>query len=105
MKIAPGKRRTPPTQKAGGVYQSVRSDRADVLSFLAFTARSDVEFDELTLFERLVTVARDVGEVNENVVATISRNKAEALFIVEELDCSLHNKPLFLRSDLVSDLC
>lgn len=83
-------RRSPPTQRAGGDHKSVSSDRADVLSFLTFTARSDVEFDELTLFERLETVASDVREVNEYVVTAISRNEAEALFVVEELHCSLH---------------
>src|SRR5690554_164767 len=61
------------------------SDGPDVLGFLALATRSHVELDLLTLFESLVASPLDVGEVNEDVVALLTRDEAVALLVVEEL--------------------
>ena len=67
------------------MISAVRSDRADVLRFLALSAGSDVELDALTLVERLVALALDVREVDEHIVALLPGDEAEALLCVEEL--------------------
>src|SRR5204862_1294701 len=58
------------------------SDEADVLGFVALASGSDVGLDSLTLVEGLVPVALDVGVVDEDVVAILPRDEAEALFRV-----------------------
>ena len=63
-----------------------RSDDPDVLGFLALAAGPDVELDGLALIEGLIAVPLDVGVVDEDVVAALARNEAEALLGVEELD-------------------
>lgn len=68
----PRKRQTPPTTSVGGVREIVRSNYSDVLSFLALTAWSDVEFDGLTFIEALVAFARDIGIVDEYIVTTLT---------------------------------
>jgi hypothetical protein len=62
------------------------SDSADVLRLFALTTGGNVELDALTLFERTVSVALDRGEVNEDVVAALTRDEAETLVGVEPLD-------------------
>jgi hypothetical protein len=64
---------------------TAKSGHTNVLSFLTLAAGRDVELDALALVERLVAAALDVGEVDEHVVAMLSRNEAEALLGVEEL--------------------
>ena len=64
---------------------SLVSERPDVLCFLALTAGSNVELDTLALLQRLVAVTLNVGVVNENVFATLTRNESEALLGIEEL--------------------
>jgi hypothetical protein len=64
---------------------AAKSDHTNVLSFLTLAAGGDVELDALALVERLEAAALDVGEVDEHVVALLSRNEAEALLGVEEL--------------------
>src|SRR3954451_4480933 len=76
----------------------VRSERAGVLGFLALPAGSDVELDALTLVERLVAVALDVREVDENIVALLPGDETEALVSVEELHgacCQVINRFVF----------
>src|SRR5947209_15755181 len=63
----------------------MKSDHSNVLGFLTLAAGGDVELDALTLVQRLVATSLDVGEVNEDIVFALSRDKAEALFVVEEL--------------------
>jgi hypothetical protein len=75
----------PPARRRRLWTCGVVSDHADVLSFLALAAGSDVELDPLTLFERPVTGALDIGEVDEHVVTRLTRDEAVALFGVEEL--------------------
>ena len=70
---------------SGGKPTKLRSDHANVLGFLTLAAGGDVELDALALVKRLVAAALDVGEVDEHVVALLSRNEAEALLGVEEL--------------------
>src|SRR3954451_2637718 len=74
-----------PRPAARRAIGAVRSDRADVLGFLALPTGSDVELDTLTLVERLVAVALDVREVDEHIVALFPGDEAEALLSVEEL--------------------
>ncbi len=67
----------------------VISDHADVLCFLALLTGHRVELNELALFEALVTVALDVGEMYEDVVTLLARDEAESLFCIEKLHCTL----------------
>ncbi len=65
------------------------SDHPNVLSFFALFARSGVELDALALFETLVTITLDAGEVYEDVITLLARDEAESLFRIEKLHCSL----------------
>jgi hypothetical protein len=80
--------------------KAVDSDDSDVLGFFALSAGCDIEFDDLPLIEGLVTVTRDVGVVDEHIVALLTRNEAEALFAVEEFHCSLHSFALHICTTL-----
>src|SRR5665811_1270687 len=62
------------------------SDGADVLGLFTLATGRNVELDALTLFKRTVSVALDRGEVNEDVVAALTRDEAETLVGVEPLD-------------------
>src|SRR3982750_4736588 len=62
------------------------SDGADVLGLFTLATGRNVELDALTLFERTVAVALNRGEVNEDVVAALTRDEAETLVGVEPLD-------------------
>src|SRR5918995_7162365 len=62
-----------------------RSDRADVLCFLALPAWPDVELDALTLLEGAVARRLDRRVVDEHIVAVFALNEAEALLSVEPL--------------------
>jgi MerR family transcriptional regulator, copper efflux regulator len=64
------------------------SDGADVLGLFALAAGSDVELDDLTLAERLVARALNLGVVDEYVVTLLTRDKAETLVDIEELNCT-----------------
>jgi hypothetical protein len=72
------------------------SDDADVLGFLALSARGNVELDGLALVERAVAAALDVGVVHEDIIAIGAGDEAETLLGVEELDgtCSHLNSSL-----------
>jgi hypothetical protein len=61
-------------------------DDPDVLGFLSFATPGDVELDALTLAQGLVTLALDVGEMDEHIVALLRGDEAKALFGVEGLD-------------------
>lgn len=65
------------------------SDCADVLGLFTLAAWGHVELDLLTFVERLVSVTLDVGVVDEHIVATFTRDKAEALLAVKEFYRSL----------------
>src|ERR1700677_4898536 len=65
------------------------SDNANVLGFLALFSGRSVELDELTLFEALVAVALDIGEMDEDVITLLARDEAEALFCIKKFHCSL----------------
>jgi cytochrome c-type biogenesis protein CcmH/NrfF len=65
------------------------SDHSDVLSFFALFAGRSVELDALTLFETLVAVTLDAGEMNEDVITLLARDEAEALFCIKKLHCAL----------------
>jgi hypothetical protein len=58
----------------------LNSDYADVLSFLALLAGYRVELDALALFEVLVALALDVGEMYEDVITLLARDEAESFF-------------------------
>ena len=65
------------------------SDDADVLRFLALAAGSSVELDALAIFEGLVPIGLDRGEVNEHILTRVTRDEAKTLFGVKELDGAL----------------
>jgi len=79
-----------------GICQS-GLDRANVLRFFALLAGSHVELDMLTLFEALIAIALDVGEMHEDVITLLTRDEAESLFCIEELHCSLCHKYSILK--------
>ena len=56
----------------GGVPRIGRSDGSDVLGFVALSALTDVELDLLTFVEGLVALSRDVGVVDEHVLASLA---------------------------------
>jgi hypothetical protein len=66
-------------------------DYADVLCFFAFFARCRVEFDELTFFKALVSIALNAGKVDENVVSLLARDETETFFCVKKLNCALRH--------------
>src|SRR5918997_711139 len=84
-----GRKMDEPPARAGGSTACLQagggSDHSNVLSLVALPARSDVELHGLAFVEGLVTLALDVREVHEHVVAVFTRDEAEALFRVEEL--------------------
>src|ERR1041385_3033371 len=62
-----------------------RSALADVARLQALRPLDDLELDALALGQRLETVPLDRGEVHEHVLATLLRDEAETLGIVEPL--------------------
>src|SRR3954462_3504902 len=56
---------------SGSASALTGSERPDVLCFFALAAGRDVELDGLAFLQRLVTIALDVGVVDEHVVATL----------------------------------
>jgi hypothetical protein len=78
-------RRRPSRRSVELQNEARKSEDADVLSFLAFAAGANVELDAIALVERLVAIALDAGVVDEDVVALLARDEAEALLRVEEL--------------------
>src|SRR5262249_14451330 len=71
-----------------GWFRRGVSDDANLLGFFALSAGRDLELDGVTLVERLVATAFDVGEVDEHVAGPFSRDEAEALLGVEKLHCA-----------------
>jgi len=61
------------------------SDRADVEGFRALAAGADLELDGLTLVEAAVAIARDVGVVDEHVLASLDGDESEPLLAIEKL--------------------
>jgi hypothetical protein len=90
-------RSEPPTVSTARVLDGWSwSDDADVLRLFALPAGSDVELDTLPLIEGLVALALDVGEMDEDVVALLARDEAEALLSIEELHGSCGHFDLLL---------
>ena len=76
------------------------SDHSDVLSLFALFAGRGVELDTLTLFEALVTITLDAGEMYEDVVTLLARDEAESFVCVKKLHCSLcHEYPILDAAD------
>src|SRR6185369_8333514 len=73
-----------------GVLRASKSgDESDLLSLRALLALRDLELDALSVFQRLVAVHLDRGEVDENVLSAVDRDEAIALLAVEPLDGAL----------------
>jgi hypothetical protein len=70
-------------------FTELESDRSDVLGFVALAALADVELDGLVVVEGLVALAHDVRVMDENVIAALARDEAEALLAVEKLYSAL----------------
>src|ERR1700742_2153503 len=64
-------------------------DQADLLRLWALLTLRDLELDALTVFQRLVAVHLDRGEVDEDVLPPVDRDEAIALLAVEPLDGAL----------------
>ena len=61
------------------------SDCANVEGFRALLARTDLILDILTFVEAAVAIARDVGVVDEHVLASLNGDESETLFGIEKL--------------------
>src|SRR5687767_9586866 len=64
-------------------------DRGDVRRLGALGALDDLELHLLTLGQRLVPLHRDRGEVDEDVLATLTLDEAVPLLVREPLDGAL----------------
>src|SRR5690242_14398480 len=64
-------------------------DDANLLGLRALLALRDLEFHALAVFERLVAVHLDRGEVDEHVLPPVDRDEAGALLAVEPLHGAL----------------
>ena len=71
----------------------------DVRGLDALVALHDLELHALTLGQRLVAVHRDRGEVDEDVLATLTLDEAVALLVREPLDGALSQLPPCDASD------
>src|SRR6186713_1402643 len=63
--------------------------RGDVRRLGALGALDDLELHPLTLGQRLVALHRDRGEVDEDVLATLTLDEPVTLFVREPLDGAL----------------
>ena len=91
-----GRKKEPPTYVR--LAAPLRSDHSNVLRFLTFLAGSDIEFDPLTLIQRLEPAALDVREMDKHVIALLTGYEAIALVSVEELHGALCHKYSFLSA-------
>jgi hypothetical protein len=76
-------------------------DGSDVLGFLTLAAGRDVELDPLTVLERLVALSLDLREVDEHVLALVTRDESVTLLGVEELHSALCHSVSFSCFDVV----
>ena len=60
-------------------------DRADVEGFRTLLAGADLEFDGLTLVKAAVAIARDIGVVDEHILASLNGDESEPLLGIEKL--------------------
>ena len=75
------------------------SNDAYVAGLVALAARADLEFDGLAFLKRrFVVSALDIGVVDEDVIAVLSGDEAEALGGVEEFHGSCCQCSSFLAS-------
>src|SRR5215813_4845515 len=78
-------------------------DQADLLRLRALLALRDLKLHALTVFQRLVAVHLDRGEVDEHVLPPVDRDETVALLAVEPLDGALcHGALPLLRSFCVT---
>jgi len=66
-----------------------RLEASDVRRLQAFRSASDLEFNRLTLVERLVPFGLNGRKVYENILAGLALNESESLTGVEPFHCSL----------------
>jgi len=71
-----------------GQAESPPSDDLDVDGLGALATSGDLEFDGVPVVQRAATGADDVGVMDEDVVAVVTRDEAEALLVVEKLHCA-----------------
>ena len=75
--------------RAPAAVESLRLERADVLSLPAFWALGDVELHGLALLQALEAACLDRREVHKYIFASLPADKAVAFGIVKPLYCSL----------------
>src|SRR3954452_9319612 len=80
------------------------SDHRDFEGLVALATLAHFELHRLTLFERAVAIAFDVGEVHEHVGTALSRNEAIALLGVEELHGAGSHLPVLQIAFMPNDL-
>src|SRR4029079_729019 len=83
---APVKKKDPLSGAPGcSVPKGKSLDRGDVRRLQALLALHDLEFDALTLGQRLVPVHRDRREMDENVLTLLALDEPIALLVREPL--------------------
>ena len=55
----------------------------------ALGALGNFEFNRLAIVQRLIAISHDRGEMDENVLAALALDEAEALAGIEPLHCAL----------------
>src|SRR2546425_4226452 len=70
-------------------FDRKKLDGLDVRGLRALGALHDLEFHTLTFRQRLVPLLRDRGEVNEDVLSTLTLDESVALLVREPLDGAL----------------
>jgi hypothetical protein len=71
-----------------GKNREARFDAPDAQSFRAFGAGLEVEFDGVAFDEGAVSLADDGGVMDEDVLAAVAADEAEAFGVIEPFDLS-----------------
>ena len=69
--------------------REVELEGLDVRGLEAFRSLRDFEFNSLAIVQRLIAISQNRGEMDENVLAALALDEAEALAGIEPLHCSL----------------
>src|ERR1700675_975996 len=73
-------------------FDRKKLNRLDVRGLSALGALHDLELNSLTLGQRLVPLLRDGGEVNEDVLATLTLDESVALLVRKPLHGALSQR-------------
>src|SRR5947208_8040241 len=88
----PRKKEEAPFSGASLSVPKGKLDRLDVRGLSALGALHDLELNSLTLGQRLVPLLRDGGEVDEDVLATLTLDESVALLVRKPLHGALSQR-------------